>query len=157
MLINFLRSIWIKLPKFIRLWAVYYFEPRFNVSVGAIIQNEQGQILLLKHVFRPGSGWGVPGGFISNGEQPEKALQREMEEETGLQIENIRLAFVHTLAPRNHVEIIFFADTNSRAKIKSVEISEIGWFSIDDLPDGVHHEQLKVIKRALKDGVIRQS
>jgi mutator protein MutT len=157
MLINFLRSIWIKLPKFIRLWAVYYFEPRFNVSVGAIIQNEQGQILLLKHVFRPGSGWGVPGGFISNGEQPEKALQREMEEETGLQIENIRLAFVHTLAPRNHVEIIFFADTNSEAKIKSVEISEIGWFSIDDLPDGVHHEQLKVIKRALKDGVIRQS
>jgi mutator protein MutT len=157
MLINFLRSTWIKLPKFIRLWAVYYFEPRFNVSVGAIIQNEQGQILLLKHVFRPGSGWGVPGGFISNGEQPEKALQREMEEETGLQIENIRLAFVHTLAPRNHVEIIFFADTNSEAKIKSVEISEIGWFSIDDLPDGVHHEQLKVIKRALKDGVIRQS
>lgn len=157
MLIKLLRSIWIRTPKFIRLWAVYYFEPRFNASVGAIIQNEQGQILLLKHVFRPGSGWGIPGGFISKGEQPENALRREMEEEIGLDIENLRLAFVHTLAPRNHVEIIFFADARNKAKIKSVEISEIGWFSIDDLPDSIHYEQLKVIKRALKDGVIQQS
>lgn len=140
------------MPKSVRRLTVYFFETRFNVSVGGIITNEKGEVLLLRHVFRPGTGWGIPGGFISKGEQPEKALKRELEEETGLRLENLQLAFVHTLEKLKHIEIIFLANASGRAEVLSMEITEAGWFSIETLPDGLHDEQLKVIKRAMKDG-----
>lgn len=125
-------------------------------SVGGIIQNEKGQVLLLRHVFRPGSGWGIPGGFMSGGEQPAETLKRELEEEIGLQLENLRLVFVHTLEKMNHIEIIFFADAHGEEpQIRSMEISQIGWFTIEDLPEGINPEQLKLIKSVLKDGEIR--
>src|SRR5689334_7386398 len=134
MMKRFFRGLWIKVPKRLRLFLVRSFEARFVVSVGGVIQNENGQVLILHHVFRVGSGWGIPGGFISKGEQPEEALKREMEEEIGLQIENLRLAFVHTLRSYNHIEIIYRAKAVGEAEIRSIEISQIKWFAIEDLP-----------------------
>lgn len=145
------------MPKSVRRLTVYFLETRFNVSVGGVITNEKGEVLLLRHVFRPGTGWGIPGGFVSKGEQPEKALKRELEEETGLQVENLRLAFVHTLEKLKHMEIIFLANASGEPKVRSMEITDAGWFSIESFPDGLHDEQLKVIKRALNDGESVQS
>lgn len=154
MLINFLRGLWIKAPKSFRRLTVNLIETRFHVTVGGIIQNEKGEILLLKHVFRVGSGWGIPGGFVSKGEQPADALVRELEEETGLKIENVRLAYVHTLEKLSHIEIIFLANARGEAKALSMEITQAGWFSMDALPDELHRDQLKVIKRTLGNGEI---
>lgn len=93
---------------------------------------------------------------MSGKEQPEDALKRELNEEIGLQLENLRLLFVHTLEGINHIEIIFLANASgNKAEIRSMEISQIGWFTIEDLPDGVNPDQLKLIKSVLKDGEIR--
>ena len=51
---------------------------RFTVTAGALIFNDAGKVLLLKHRFRAGSGWGLPGGFLEAGEQPVEALKREL-------------------------------------------------------------------------------
>ena len=63
--------------------------PRFAVTAGAIITDDSGRVLLLKHRFRPGTGWGMPGGFMEEGEQPEEALRRELREEIGLEVEEV--------------------------------------------------------------------
>ncbi|MEP6912843.1 MAG: NUDIX hydrolase, partial [bacterium] len=60
--------------------------PRFAVTAGAVITDNQGRVLLLKHRFRPGTGWGMPGGFMQEGEQPEEALRRDLREEVGLEV-----------------------------------------------------------------------
>ena len=52
--------------------------PRFAVTAGAVITDARGRVLLLKHRFRPGAGWGMPGGFLERGEQPDAALRREL-------------------------------------------------------------------------------
>ena len=64
---------------------------RFTVTAGALIFNDQGQILLLKHRFRAGSGWGLPGGFLEQGEQPLDALRRELREEIGMEVESAEI------------------------------------------------------------------
>jgi ADP-ribose pyrophosphatase YjhB (NUDIX family) len=52
--------------------------------------DDEGHILLLEHVFRADRGWGVPGGFINKGEQPEQALRRELREEVDIEIDDVK-------------------------------------------------------------------
>ena len=61
-----------------RRWSMRLTHARFTVTAGGLIFNDAGEILLLKHRFRAGSGWGLPGGFIEAGEQPIDALRREL-------------------------------------------------------------------------------
>jgi NUDIX domain len=69
MLKKLVGKIWRKTPHFIRLRIIRLSQTKFTVSVGAVVLNEKGEILLLDHVLRPASGWGIPGGFINGGEQ----------------------------------------------------------------------------------------
>lgn len=54
-------------------------------SAGAVLVDDQGQILLIwRHRFITDTwGWEVPAGWIDAGEDPETAVRREIEEETG--------------------------------------------------------------------------
>lgn len=59
------------------------------VTVGALIFNDEGQILLVQtHKWH--HKFGLPGGKIEQGETAEKALIREIQEEVGLNISHIR-------------------------------------------------------------------
>ena len=60
-----------------------------TVTVGALIANPQGKILLIKsHKWR--NKYVVPGGKIELGEKAEETLKREVREETGLNIYAIK-------------------------------------------------------------------
>jgi ADP-ribose pyrophosphatase YjhB (NUDIX family) len=56
--------------------------------VGAIVTDERGRLLMIQRGHDPGAGlWSIPGGRIEPGETDERALVREMLEETNLQVE----------------------------------------------------------------------
>src|SRR6476620_10571349 len=95
-------GLWKKLSPGARTLISRIIHPTFTVSVAGIITNSDGQVLLLNHVLRPRSGWGLPGGFINKGEKPDKAFRREVLEETGIQIEDVTLYSVSTV--KRHVE-----------------------------------------------------
>jgi 8-oxo-dGTP diphosphatase len=63
------------------------------IGVGALIEDEQGRILLVRH--RPERGgfwqgkWILPGGMLTVGETIDEGIRREVAEETGLVIEII--------------------------------------------------------------------
>jgi ADP-ribose pyrophosphatase YjhB (NUDIX family) len=62
-------------------------------TVGALVENPEGQVLLVRS-YKWGGTWSLPGGKIERGETQEEALRREMLEETGLEIRDIRLVLV---------------------------------------------------------------
>jgi 8-oxo-dGTP pyrophosphatase MutT (NUDIX family) len=66
---------------------VMVFVPRQHVGVVGAIFNNDGQVLVLEHVFRPHFPWGLPGGWINRGEDPALAVARELYEELGLAVE----------------------------------------------------------------------
>jgi nucleoside triphosphatase len=65
---------------------------RRRIIVGAIIQNDEGEVLLLKMSSTQGvfpGQWGLAGGGMDEGETMVEALKREVREETSLEIVNI--------------------------------------------------------------------
>ena len=142
-------SLWRRAPRRVRRWGVWLWEPRFTVTAGACVLDPLGRVLLLKHAFRAGSGWGLPGGFIEQGEQPEEALRRELREEVGLEIEDARIAFVRTLARPQQVEIIFCCRAAGEAHPQEREIERAEWFAPDQLPAALAQDQHRLIARAL--------
>jgi 8-oxo-dGTP diphosphatase len=73
--------------------------PGIPVSAGALIFDRAGRLLILKPTYK--SGWTIPGGVMeSDGESPWEACQREVREETGLDVRRGRLAAMDFRRPR---------------------------------------------------------
>src|SRR5438132_478684 len=139
-------AVYRRLPVSLRRGIVLMTQSRFTVTAGAVVTDEAGRVLLLKHVFRPGSGWGVPGGFINKGEQAEDAARRELREEIGLELDRVELAFVRTVEQVNQLEIIFRCSASGTPRPRNIEIQRVDWFELDELPQAQH----QTIKRALR-------
>jgi 8-oxo-dGTP diphosphatase len=144
-------KIWRNLPAFVRMKLVRVSQKKFTASVAAIITNENKEILLLEHVLRPASGWGIPGGFMEYGEQPEEAIRRELGEETGLKLENVRLYRARVL--QRHIEFVFRAEAHGEAKILSREIIQAGWFEKNEMPEKMSRAQKSLIEKVLSEEV----
>lgn len=142
---------WKVLPPQARTFLSRSTHPTFTVSVAGIITNADGRVLLLDHVLRPRSGWGLPGGFIDRGEQPEAALHRELLEETGVEIHGVEIYRVRTL--KKHVEVLFTGRSDGEPRVLSREITQLGWFAADELPDEMNREQQLLIGKVLKSDV----
>lgn len=151
MLKKIVGKIWRKLPPFVRLKIVRVTQAKFTASVAAVIENENGEVLLLDHVLRPASGWGIPGGFLGYGEQSAEAVKRELIEETGLELKNLEMFLVRTVG--RHIEFFFRAEANGEASVKSREINAVGWFKIDEMPEKMSQTQKNIIEDLLKNGL----
>ncbi|HYY59308.1 MAG TPA: NUDIX domain-containing protein [Pyrinomonadaceae bacterium] len=150
MLKKLLGALWRGAPKSLRRWSVRLVEPRFTVTAGAVVLDAGGRVLLLEHVFRMGSGWGIPGGFLKRGEQPEDAVRRELREEVGLEVDEVVLAFVRTLKKTGQVEIIFRCRARrAETESHSLEIRRTQWFALSELPESLARDQRRIIDRAL--------
>jgi len=62
-----------------------------RVAAYGVCINDKDEILLARFIAREGRQWILPGGGIDHGEHPHDAVIREFEEETGFQIEVLRL------------------------------------------------------------------
>ncbi|MBL8181572.1 MAG: NUDIX domain-containing protein [Blastocatellia bacterium] len=146
-----LGKVWKKLPSWLRLRIIRTSQHKFTASVVAVIANENGEVLLLEHLLRPASGWGLPGGFLIPYEQPEEGIRRELREETGLELSDVRQ--LRTRVLRKHIEILFTARSTGDGKVGSSEILQIRWFAIDDLPTELNSDQKSLIREVFRGKV----
>lgn len=67
----------------------YYVNPR--VSNAVLITNDAKELLLVKRKYNPYKGyWDLPGGFVDINETIEDSVQREMQEELGLRVNDLQ-------------------------------------------------------------------
>ncbi len=72
------------------------------VTVTAFLQDEHGRVLFQRRSDFQDAWWGLPGGVLERGETAGQCVVREVEEETGLLVQPVRLTGVYT-GPRYEV------------------------------------------------------
>lgn len=93
------------------------------------------EILLVRAKNFRGDYYGLVAGFVETGETLEEALQREVMEETGLSITNIKYYGSQPWPYPCGLMIGFNADyVSGEIKVQESEISNAGWFNIDNMP-----------------------
>lgn len=114
------------------------FQPRFTVgAVGILISNDQ-KVLLVEHVFHAVHPWGLPGGWVDDNELPQRAVEREFLEETGLAVECAdTLAIWSSTYWHNHLDLAFLVKLIGDLPLKltlSSELLNYQWAHRTDLP-----------------------
>ena len=119
-------------------------EDLFHLGIKALIQNQEGKILLLKVNLKQLSGqaeayWDIPGGRIQKGDTVEQTLRREVEEETGIKsIQNPKqlamvLSNIRIPIGSEDVGLVLAIFTCAIKPDASIELSEehthMEWFS----------------------------
>ncbi len=114
-------------------------EHRVQVGVGVMVMKE-GKVLLGKRKGSHGEGqFAWPGGHMEYMESFERVAKREVMEETGMEIENVRFLRLYNLkeySPKHYVDIGLIADWKSgEPEIMEPEKCEgWNWYDIDNLP-----------------------
>ncbi|MEF8833014.1 MAG: NUDIX domain-containing protein [Candidatus Thermoplasmatota archaeon] len=114
-----------------------YRNPSLTVD-GIVRKNEE--LLLIKRKKPPFKGsYALPGGFVEYNEPVEKAVVREVEEETGLKTEIESMVGVYSSPdrdPRGHMVSTVFSLKKIDGRVKGGSDAEKArYFEIDDLPD----------------------
>ena len=79
MLKRMLLKIWRVLPVWLQMILSRLIRPLFQVFVAAVILDEDRNLLLVKATYQRFHPWGLPGGSLEYGAQPEAAITRRSE------------------------------------------------------------------------------
>ena len=131
---SFLLQVWRILPLWLQIVLSRIIRPLFQVFAAAVIFNAEHKILLVKMTYQQVHPWGLPGGSLEYSETPEDGVVREVQEETGLEIEVNKLLLVKTWSP-DKVGLYYLCKIKAGSFQPSDEVSEHGYFSMADLPD----------------------
>jgi 8-oxo-dGTP diphosphatase len=130
------------LSKSMRSCLMWLINAKFVVGTSILIQNDAGEILLFKHSYRKAIPWGFPGGYVLRGENPDQAIKRELMEESGFEIKNLKLVEVFQSREMARIEILFSgALEDNRVFAPSKEVGEARFFSTDQLPELIPDHQ----------------
>jgi len=106
--------------------------PMYNVAVSMIVTNrENGKILLIQQYGKPRNI--LVAGYVNRGESAETAVAREIKEETGMTVCDIRFNRTKFFEPSNTLMCNFTAFVNDDSELNvNSEIDKYEWFSPDD-------------------------
>ena len=109
--------------------------PQISPAVIVAIRREN-TILLARSPRFPAEMFSVLAGFVEAGETLEECLHREVREETGIEIANLRYFGSQGWPYPNSLMLGFKADyAGGEIRVDGVEVVEAGWFRPDRLPN----------------------
>jgi NAD+ diphosphatase len=108
--------------------------PRISPAVIVLIERGDRILLARGHAFVPGR-FGIVAGFVEPGESLEEAVAREVQEEVGIELADIRYFGSQPWPFPHGIMIGFRAQAlSAELSIDESELAEAGWYAIDDLP-----------------------
>ncbi len=126
-----------------------------GTTAGAVILDEQGRVLLVKHSYGP-LNWEIPGGAAELDETPTETVLREVREETGLSVNAEHLTGVYYERKGPGFEVLHFAfrcrleNSAATPEPNSPEIMQCGYWPLDALPRPISDFTLRRIRDAVE-------
>ena len=132
-----------------------------HVTVGCLVIKD-GKILLAKRSqgLSEAGKWCFLGGYVDRDETVLEAGIREAREETGWEVNNLRLLRIVDNPDRPHedrqnIDFLYIADAVKKVGDKDWESDDVQWFELDELPPGDqmafdHLDSIELYKKFLK-------
>ncbi len=124
---------------------------------------QDNKVLLAKRSpkLTEGGKWGLVGGFMDRNETIKEAIQREIYEETGWEIDGLTLLSIidtpnRKNEDRQNVCFLFFCNGIKQTGKPDWESTEIKWFDLKDLPPEQelafdHAQSIQLYKKYIKE------
>ena len=122
--------------------AYTYKYPRPAVTADCVVLTKESvpQVLLIERGFDPFKGcWAFPGGFLNMDETTEQCAIRELEEETGLKLNELHQIGAYSKVDRDPrgrtITVAYLAIIDAPVAVTGQDdAAKAQWFPIDDLP-----------------------
>jgi 8-oxo-dGTP diphosphatase len=120
-----------------------------------ITKEETPQVLLIQRGFEPFKGcWAIPGGFMNMDETTEQCAIRELEEETGLKISDVRQIGAFSKIDRDPrgrtITVAYLAIVDAPLEVKGLDdAAKAQWFLLSALPP-LAFDHADILREAIK-------
>jgi ADP-ribose pyrophosphatase YjhB (NUDIX family) len=119
----------------------------------AVLILEDDRVLLVRRAVEPERGkWALPAGYVDYGEDPREAAIREVEEETGLQVQLTGLSDVlpgEVPGAGATIVILYVGEVIGGELAPHDDVDKVRFFGRDDLPDVAFHSTQLLLMRWL--------
>ena len=134
-----------------------YPRPAVTADCVVIAKEKEPNVLLIQRGNEPFKGqWAFPGGFMNMDETTEQCAVRELEEETGLKVTNIKQIGAYSKVDRDPrgrtVTVAYLAIIDKVEDVKGGDdAAKAQWFPISNLPKLAfdHEEIMADVKRLI--------
>jgi NAD+ diphosphatase len=110
------------------------FYPRMSPAVIVAITKGNKLLLARNKNFPPGR-YSVLAGFVEAGETLEECIKREIKEEAGIEVKNIRYFGSQSWPFPNSYMLAFTAEYDKgEIRLDDSELADAGWFGADEMP-----------------------
>lgn len=139
---------------------VVYYDPK--VTAVAVVE-QAGSILFIRRTVEPGLGlWSLPGGYVDRGEQVARAAEREVMEETGLEVRVEGVVGVYSQSGHPVILVVYDSVIVGGVLQPGEEASDARFFPLEDLPElaferdaTVLHDWKRHREMAVRSGSVR--
>ena len=117
----------------------------YPMVVMVVIRNSDGKFLMQKRAKSKGGDWGVTGGHPKSGETPIEGIITEVKEELGLDFSNEKFIEYDSGCDGKDCYKMYFINKDVELKdisIQKEELSEVRWFTMDELKNMVSTHEL---------------
>lgn len=112
-------------------------------GVKAVLRDDEGRILLVRHTYGDRAAWGLPGGGRHGDDPPEQTATREVREEVGADVtawETLGEIYSEALHKRDTVTVLVGDWPGGEPRLQGAELAEAAWFALDALPERLAFE-----------------
>jgi NAD+ diphosphatase len=130
---------------------IMYFDTPKPCIVVAILKEKD--ILLLKQNYTYENSMILLSGYVANGESVEETVHREVKEEAGITIKELKYLGSDYLASKEIVMLTFMALYDSGEIIKSPEVDSAEWISLESALNEMYEDEIgkKIVKKVLAE------
>ncbi|SVA91737.1 uncharacterized protein METZ01_LOCUS144591 [marine metagenome] len=122
---------------------ITYLDPK--VAAVTLVYSDH-KLLLVKRAIEPAYGrWSFPSGYVDRGEAVESAAAREVLEEANLHVEITGLQGIYS-GDSPVVLVAFRARVTDGIATPGDEVTDIGWFELDNIPELPFPHDEKIIR-----------
>lgn len=137
-----------------------------HVTVNAIVIKDNQVLMGLRGTFNgkpllESGKWALIGGYFDRDENLTQAVKREVMEESGWEIDNLKLLRINDnpnrpKEDRQNVDMIFVGEAVRQIGHTDEEVTKLKWFDLDKLPPADmiafdHGEDIEIYRRYLKE------